>query len=470
MLQTHTPCDGSLLPATENESPHTEEFSSDSFKMEESEVERDIYQEHEVPLSTEKYVAIFMLAFLSVTGTAGNLLVLYVFSQKKDKLVSTLFILVLAFVDFTTCLIVLPYTIYMEYVSFLVWYDFLCKLYQFLITANIPFSVLVMVAIAIDRYFCICHPFLHALNMKRAKIMVGCLAIFACGIGVIVALLYGVYSLREHEVWNSTETAGNLTGLYGNTTPPMETVVHKLPEKTPGAILTQTATYEISGDVAAAEVTINVTSTANVPDNDTLREVFASYGYTGRCAPSNMILSMEFLWYFQKFYSSLYLLCLIIVIVLYSLIYRSVLARRSKRQKAKSKSLHMVQIANERANGDSTCTEETLLTSVNGETLGGCKNGATKAKDKDKDKYRRKSTKKDKNRIANLKTAAMLFVVTVVFIVTFMPAFLMALALIPQNLIVFYLYFANNVANPVIYAFMNKNFRDDLRKLFCGRR
>jgi len=58
--------------------------------------------------------------------------------------------------------------------------------------------------------------------------------------------------------------------------------------------------------------------------------------------------------------------------------------------------------------------------------------------------------------MANLKTAVMLFVVTVVFVITFLPAFLMALRLIPYHIIVFYFYFANNVANPVIYSFMNQ--------------
>ena len=62
--------------------------------------------------------------------------------------------------------------------------------------------------------------------------------------------------------------------------------------------------------------------------------------------------------------------------------------------------------------------------------------------------------------------ATMLFV-KVVFIVTFLPAFLMMLQMIPYNMIVFYMYFANNVANPVIYSFMNRNFRDDLKKIFC---
>jgi len=58
-----------------------------------------------------------------------------------------------------------------------------------------------------------------------------------------------------------------------------------------------------------------------------------------------------------------------------------------------------------------------------------------------------------RNRVANVKTAAMLFVVTVVFVVTFLPAFLMTVHLLPYNLVIFYMYFANNVANPIIYSF-----------------
>ena len=43
----------------------------------------------------------------------------------------------------------------------------------------------------------------------------------------------------------------------------------------------------------------------------------------------------------------------------------------------------------------------------------------------------RKSTKRDKVQMANLKTAAMLFVVTVVFIITYLPAFLMTNDMVP---------------------------------------
>jgi cholecystokinin A receptor/hypocretin (orexin) receptor 2 len=60
----------------------------------------------------------------------------------------------------------------------------------------------------------------------------------------------------------------------------------------------------------------------------------------------------------------------------------------------------------------------------------------------------------------------MLFVVTAVFTVAFLPAWLMAHKVIRYNMIVFYMYFSYNVANPIIYAFMNRAFRRDLREVF----
>jgi 7 transmembrane receptor (rhodopsin family) len=69
----------------------------------------------------------YMLSFLSIVGTAGNALVLYVFIQRKDKLVSTVYIISLAVVDFITCLVVIPFTVYMERIDFHVESDVACK-------------------------------------------------------------------------------------------------------------------------------------------------------------------------------------------------------------------------------------------------------------------------------------------------------------------------------------------------------
>ena len=68
---------------------------------------------------------------------------------------------------------------------------------------------------------------------------------------------------------------------------------------------------------------------------------------------------------------------------------------------------------------------------------------------------------------AHIRTAAMLFVVTVVFVLTFAPAFLISLNVVSHSRLIFYIYFFNNVANPVIYSFMNSYFRRELDAMFC---
>jgi cation transport ATPase len=74
--------------------------------------------------------------------------------------------------------------------------------------------------------------------------------------------------------------------------------------------------------------------------------------------------------------------------------------------------------------------------------------------------------RKDHDRLANIKTAVMLFIVTIVFILAFLPAWLMAHRWITFYNVIFYMYFVYNVANPVIYAFMNQMFRDNMCKIF----
>ena len=114
----------------------------------------------------ELHVMMGVLAAFSIVGSAGNGVVLYVFWHRKERLVATVFILALAFVDLITCIVVVPYTMYMEYSAFRMRHDVVCMTYHFLITSNIPFSALVMVAIAVDRYLCICHPLLRAIDVR----------------------------------------------------------------------------------------------------------------------------------------------------------------------------------------------------------------------------------------------------------------------------------------------------------------
>jgi len=75
-----------------------------------------------------------------------------------------------------------------------------------------------MVAIAVDRYLCICHPWRSAqlMNQSRAKLVVTSLALFAALIGICVALMYGVYRpiYMPHDFQNLTDA--ELTAIVQN--------------------------------------------------------------------------------------------------------------------------------------------------------------------------------------------------------------------------------------------------------------
>ena len=67
---------------------------------------------------------------------------LWVFWARRQQVVATLFIVVLAAVDFSTCLVVMPFTIYMELKRFHVQQDAVCKLYQVYHILCVNFSLL----------------------------------------------------------------------------------------------------------------------------------------------------------------------------------------------------------------------------------------------------------------------------------------------------------------------------------------
>ena len=74
-----------------------------------------------------------------------------------------------------------------------------------------------------------------------------------------------------------------------------------------------------------------------------------------------------------------------------------------------------------------------------------------------------------KNRSAHIKTTKVLCIITTVYIIAFLPMFLITHKALEKNIILFYLYFINNAANPVIYSFMNRKFRQDIWRMFSCR-
>lgn len=409
---------------------------------------------------------ITILCLFSVIGTLGNGLVLYVFTRTTGKLTSTIFILALAGTDFVTCLIIIPFTVITIHVDYFLPYDSLCKIYQFLITCTVPLSAFIMVAIAVDRYICICHPFAHIMTVKRAKVIVGILTAFAVILGLITALGFSIYQI---------DSVGNNITASSVTSPISEVIFSR----------NRTADdwMEVPGETTGARY--------NQESSVTTR-------YTvSQCKHSPRLFSMNFIAVYQKIYSAFYLCSLLIVLILYSLIYSSVTRQRAKRRQQKmagrvkqvntqcqtdESTMPLTKMA-DKHNKNNSYNNRDLKVEMEGETVCTKLSSSQENGNSQSESHLHKTPsvrrhangehhrdRRDHNRLANIKTAVMLFIVTVIFMIAFLPSWLMAHEWLTFNMVVFYMYFAYNVANPVIYAFMNQMFRENMCRIFSSCR
>jgi len=149
---------------------------------------------------------------------------------------------------------------------------------------------MVVVAIAVDRYLSICWPMVGALTPRRAWLVTTVLALFAAAIGLCVALMYSVrhydfiaVDAADDQNTTSTADAGGRHCLV---------------------------TVSADDDEAACSTTSPQSVRVQIDH--------------GECYPAYEVFSADFIWYFQKCYIGLFLVCFIAVVVIYVLIYRSV--------------------------------------------------------------------------------------------------------------------------------------------------
>jgi cholecystokinin A receptor/hypocretin (orexin) receptor 2 len=372
-------------------------------------------------------VVIGYLMTFSIAGSIGNGFVFYIFSRKRKKSTTTVFILALALTDFLTCLIIIPFTIYYEVVAKRINSNLQCKIYTFLITSNIPFSAFIMVLIAFDRYFKICRPWNQCLDIRMSKKIIVAVLIFALSLGVIPSLTHGVYPISE-------ETSRK--------------------ENTTGHVITSAEQHVYNGLIMKPENSTVYEDLINKSDfgNKHPKESSNMKDYEGYCIPVHDYFDQSFIDNYQKFYASLFLISCAFVTVLYALIFKAITLRRYRKSKRTYKesdrrTRHMItKIGTKGLTAIETADNDLNQRMVNN-------NYVTESK----------RSVRNKLRLANIKTAGNLFVVTIVFILAFLPAWLMSIRVIGANIIVYYLYFSYNIANPVIYTFFNVTFRKDIK-------
>ncbi|TNN14460.1 Orexin receptor type 2 [Schistosoma japonicum] len=482
-------------------------------------------------LSNQIPTVLIMLGIICFIGIFGNILVIIVYSLKHDRLTATLFILVLASSDLLACVTLIPGTMIIEYLEWNIDSTFLCKFYYFINNTFIPFSSLLISCIAFDRYFCLCHPFKNILTRQKAKYVI-LILIFICSI----LGFSSTFTVRVEQV--------NFDNKFNNNNNNV-TIVH------------------------------NSTITLYIENKDYIINSYyknAKFECTEIMKLNHTMIERVLYQIVQKSQTSSYILCILCVVTLYILIYRSVSKVFKKRLELKgvkrgnekptdnttqynkqnnnkfnlrnhfnfrstkhsspvklivtnqentihysenttnnnnlSSSLKCIETTKNlpfisyntnkiKSTEQSTNLKETQQQqqnhlkqqsirsnssiSINGSNLMNTQHLDSVINQPialnyqhclmtNEEKYRRSmKTIKDNIAFQNLKTAAMLFVVAVVYIVTFIPAMLMAIQYVPLYLPIFYLYYINNAINPIIYGFMNPNFRADIHLLICQK-
>ena len=126
-------------------------------------------------MNAEKFERLFpsiiYTAILMAVGTPGNLIVWIVYFKRWKKCSTRIFILTLATLDLINCVMSLPVEIFIMFRYIMFDISILCKISRFTTYICNSAAALVLIAIAVDRYQRICKPHQRTITTKTSKMI-----------------------------------------------------------------------------------------------------------------------------------------------------------------------------------------------------------------------------------------------------------------------------------------------------------
>ena len=107
-------------------------------------------------ISLQHIVLGVILSTLSIVGTVGNVLILVVYTKSRESQISRIFIKLLAVMDLVVCLLIMPYTVVLNFAGN--YSNLVCKLIEFIRHFVVVTSGMTLIGVAAERYVAICHP------------------------------------------------------------------------------------------------------------------------------------------------------------------------------------------------------------------------------------------------------------------------------------------------------------------------
>ena len=450
------------------------------------------------------WIIVLQHSIISFTGIIGNLLVIIVYKNKvNNKQTITLFIIHLAVTDLACCLFVIPINCYHELHYGDISSDFMCKLHTFLNVINITYSCVLMVLVAFERCFSIMFPFKIIFIKLRAKVIMAFL-LFACFLIALVCCLgVGIF----HKVLKVSCT--------NTTNTPVEVTANPMHYYSTNNFTAGEKARANSVDKESLLKSKNFSIFQHKTDMYNLEQrsysnVTISWMATDHCFPDDRLISIFNFHYIQLIQNAMIVICFVILFIIYAFICILVMKRRQlkiNRDNYYKKIIFRFKLNNMAMNEIVQTREKTdvkkdllsthsspchLISSISLEEkvkstnlFSGCDEGTNEIRNKatqtkfvelDANEKKKKCLQKLKPTtskanfksalLANIKTAFMLFVVTLIMAIVYAPALLTSLGYMKYNPLYWNLIYINNAINPVVYSFFNPSFRGSLEKTF----
>ncbi|KAH3799192.1 hypothetical protein DPMN_152798 [Dreissena polymorpha] len=352
-------------------------------------------------------VIVFLCA-LMFFGLLGNILVCYYYGQQTRRSSHAVFICTVALFDLVSCAVSMP----IEIVDMKFYYTFtnghLCKFLRFVNYVAAIGSAFTLLAICVDRFRRICRPFKKQLNLLKCKLL--------CALSFLLGLIYSWPAL----------------------------VVYK-----------------------SVEVELKAQNGQIVKGYD--------------CTTTNESNHRAYIWGFNLVYLITFIFGTGTLVVMYSLVGKSIY--KHKRKLVQSRPLSRIRRSKPvHADLDSTKTDEKSSGIDNDEQgRASCvrKANAMQLRAKGSDAQQKKAAdingdnhKEDKLNNKSIKYTMIMLVVTSIFVISFLPYLILVIidafkdlkeSLRGSSLVGYEIgvrsYFLNSAVNPMVYGFLNPQFR-----------
>ncbi|XP_067663503.1 orexin receptor type 2-like [Haliotis asinina] len=142
----------------------------------------DVLRRHDNAYAIQTLPAILYLAILMILGFVGNSIVCYIYLFKFQSVTTTsYFVVALAVLDLLNCITNIPFEIVDLRHNFTLGTSVVCRIMPVTVTFVSLASGIVLIAVAVDRYRKVCHAFSKQLTNSTAKLAIlVCCLLAAC--------------------------------------------------------------------------------------------------------------------------------------------------------------------------------------------------------------------------------------------------------------------------------------------------